>query len=1270
MADQTERLLLQVDAATELLRRSLVEGEQPLNRFEQRAAKMAENVEGSIGSMGKRFGAFADLAESAAARTQKSFEASFSQVQRVAATAIKGPTISGGINLGAEDIRAGAAAAQDQARAFALIAEAAERTASAERDTSEATRLFIQATNASRIEAEQKATALLAEAGALERVEIELRQSAEATELFVTKHQRIAEAAAEQQRLSVATAESAREQKALGASAEALRASIDPMFAAQQRFDAELARAETLLSAGAISTREYDAAVRLASESLQAHAAQVSGAVEKERQLAASTQEAARGQRALAAAADILRAELDPMFLAQKRFDDELNRADALYKAGIIAVREYEQAQQQARNTLQGHAEAVAGASASGRQLVEVQQRGTVSAGQQKAAMQQLSYQLNDVATQFGSGTPLLQIFAQQSGQVFQALGMMSFGAGGAAKAIENTADSAGDAGTDVAGLGDQVKGVAEKAEGMTGKFGAAAAFLSGPWGAAVIAAVTILVPFVVKLLEANDAVADAVDKLTKDAEQTEVTRQAKEKFAQSAAGVAAAIRDGTAATKASIDGLRTSAEATNIAAKQNLEHEISIRRVTLAQIAQAKVLAENAKGSSLAANGPGSGQSVVANQYAVRVDELTKQLSDQQKLIDEAQARVSATRVDLATEAAARAVDPMARIKKLYDDQANAARAKAREEKSVTSELTKQLAAIERNRKAAIKAEQDRTSASTRKPNNNQIGRDVNVAEATSIIAGIGGRVTSGLRSTERQAQLYADKLAGRHAGPVAKPGTSDHERGQAIDVAYGPGISVSSIRQAFAKEGVAIRQLIDERDQKVFHVAFGKKGTSQQTVDDRAERARQKVLSDDISYGQEEQAARQRLTAATRKSAQTQEQRDAELVASINADADSRKQKIDLQQEKGLSKARADNLRSLSEQTRVQYLQNAAADRAMRVIEQRYDVDRQSLESRVALLRISEDMAPTERERARIAEQILEAEQTLRRQALERVRDTSKDPDAVMSAQRSLGALPALEGAERGQLAQQTASPLEAYRERLKSTTSDTNAAIQGIAVNALGSLESSVSSSIGKVLELEGAFGEMASSVIADLARIAIQKAIVGTLGGKFLGFADGGSLDGIPGRADGGSLGGLISGPGHGRSDSILALLKGPGGGAVRLSNREFIMNEAAVNHYGPGAMAAINARRLPRFANGGSLGGSPSLPSLRAPRLPAAAFGGGANRRMQLDANVTVNAGPEFEAKMERVSLRTVGATAEPIMAGASARTMRQLNRGQLPGAFD
>jgi hypothetical protein len=1044
MADQTERLLLQVDAATELLRRNLAEGEKPLDRFEKRAAKMAENVEGSIGSMGKRFGAFADLAQDAATKAERSFEASFSNVQKLAAKAIVAPTVTGGLNIGAADARAAAAAAQQQALATRLIADASERAAQGEGVLTEQTRLYIQAARAAALESERHAQELTREAGALERVEIELQQAGAASRLF------------------------------------------------------------------------------------------------------------GDGQKKV-----------------------------------------------------------------------------TVQSGAQRAAMQGLSYQVQDTFTQLSMGANTFQVIAIQGGQL------------------------------------------AGQFSSLEGKAGSFARFMIGPYGLAITAALLILGPLTKGMFEFGNATDDAVDKLKKDAIESDVAARAKARFAGTVEGLTEALKEQDKALRQTADSERSSADRANIAAKAKRDEALAIRQATVARLAEAE-----ARLGDFSLTGGTTGAAALQNQ--ARSDQVNKLRAERAKAeaaVTAAERQLNVTRVDIAAERAAISIDPVRSATKAIDDKIatlkNELRTQARLGQVVGAESLKRLRELEAQKKAASDFAQEKQRAANVKPNNNQIGRNVNVAEATSIVAGIGGRVTSGLRSTERQAQLYADKLAGRHAGPVAKTGTSDHERGQAIDVPYGPGISVSSIRQAFAKEGVAIRQLIDERDQKVFHVAFGKKGTSQQTVDDRAERARQKVLSDDISYGQEEQAARQRLTAATRKSAQTQEQRDAELVASINADADSRKQKIDLQQEKGLSKARADNLRSLSEQTRVQDLQNAAADRAMRVIEQRYDVDRQSLESRVALLRISEDMAPTERERARIAEQILEAEQTLRRQALERVRDTSKDPDAVMSAQRSLSALPALEGAERGQLAQQTASPLDAYRERLKSATGDTNAALQSVAVNGLGSLESSAASAIGKVLKLKGAFGEMASSVIADLARIAIQKAIVGALGGgSFFGLADGGSLSDIPGRADGGSLGGLISGPGHGRSDSILALLKGPGGGAVRLSNREFIMNEAAVNHYGAGAMSAINARRLPRFADGGSLGGSPSLPSLRAPRLPAAAYGGGANRRMQLDANVTVNAGPEFEAKMERVSLRTVGATAEPIMAGASARTMRQLNRGQLPGAFD
>jgi hypothetical protein len=118
VAETTERLLLQVDASVELLRRHMAEGEQPLDRFEKRADKMAANVDRTLSSMGKGFAPFAQLADTAAQRAEKSFEASFSQIQRMAATAIKGPTVDGKIDIGVDGLRAGAAAAQEQARAY------------------------------------------------------------------------------------------------------------------------------------------------------------------------------------------------------------------------------------------------------------------------------------------------------------------------------------------------------------------------------------------------------------------------------------------------------------------------------------------------------------------------------------------------------------------------------------------------------------------------------------------------------------------------------------------------------------------------------------------------------------------------------------------------------------------------------------------------------------------------------------------------------------------------------------------------------------------------------------------------------------------------------------------------------------------------------------------------------------------------------------------------------------------------------------------------
>lgn len=88
----------------------------------------------------------------------------------------------------------------------------------------------------------------------------------------------------------------------------------------------------------------------------------------------------------------------------------------------------------------------------------------SAAAGRTNSGMQQLSFQLNDVATQWASGTKPMQIFAQQSGQVVQAIALMSNGAT---------------------------------------KFGA---FMSGPWGAALTAGIVVLSALIPKLFETTEA--------------------------------------------------------------------------------------------------------------------------------------------------------------------------------------------------------------------------------------------------------------------------------------------------------------------------------------------------------------------------------------------------------------------------------------------------------------------------------------------------------------------------------------------------------------------------------------------------------------------------------------------------------------------------------------------------------------------------------------------------------------------------------------------
>jgi len=138
------------------------------------------------------------------------------------------------------------------------------------------------------------------------------------------------------------------------------------------------------------------------------------------------------------------------------------------------------------------------------RESVEAGKEVVTNAGLQKFAMRDLGYQLQDIGTQFATGAPLMQIFAQQGGQVFSALALLADSAGGASKAVAQTGAATGEAGTDVDAFGEKVTGLAEKAKDGEGKFAKFAGFMAGPWGAALTIGVTVLAPFVAKLFEAD----------------------------------------------------------------------------------------------------------------------------------------------------------------------------------------------------------------------------------------------------------------------------------------------------------------------------------------------------------------------------------------------------------------------------------------------------------------------------------------------------------------------------------------------------------------------------------------------------------------------------------------------------------------------------------------------------------------------------------------------------------------------------------------------
>lgn len=270
----------------------------------------------------------------------------------------------------------------------------------------------------------------------------------------------------------------------------------------------------------------------------------------------------------------------------------------------------------------------------------------TRSAGQVRQAYNSLGQQAQDVAVQLQGGTSLGTILSQQGGQVADAL------------------------------------------EGMGGKFAGLGAFLSGPWGAAVLFGASVLID---KLAPALFGVSDATDEAASGTRTfTEVLGDSK-----------ASWEEVTAAAREYADQLAKTNQTT-LAAIQ-LEAQLIAANLQQAVATRKKIAANIELQASLArsvASGPNGGVTMGPTAASVSADKL-KAANDTE--ITQLIRAADAVKIKVATAVAKINADPTEKIKAGFDELRRQAMASG----ASVDDLTKRLTALNIAEQRALDARQ-----------------------------------------------------------------------------------------------------------------------------------------------------------------------------------------------------------------------------------------------------------------------------------------------------------------------------------------------------------------------------------------------------------------------------------------------------------------------------------------------------------------------------------------------------------------------------------
>jgi hypothetical protein len=453
----------------------------------------------------------------------------------------------------------------------------------------------------------------------------------------------------------------------------------------------------------------------------------------------------------------------------------------------------------------------------------------------------------------------------------------------------------------------------------------------------------------------------------------------------------------------------------------------------------------------------------------------------------------------------------------------------------------------------------------------------------------------------------------------------------------------------------GAALAAINDEIAQQKRYVGFLKKGltaeeakslaskegteltkgeTAVRRAAKKAEEDRRKALEDDAAYHQQELRLQKSILDGARKTAANDSIRDNLQKQIINEEADTLAAQIKDRAARGgyaldskENAARAKHLLQLNDQNRAQGVINVDLSRASQDLDDQLRALTLSVDGTQTLLSLDEQLATTRKQRLDIELRLLDLSEKAAKAEQQRILDDKSgkysDGDRA-SAKTRISQIDQQHAGNVAVIKDRNADPLAAFKRQLHQNTDDMNDALKGVAADGLQSLEDGLAGLLDGTQSAAQAFKHMADRIIADLARIAIEKAIVA-------------AIDAAAGSSNGtlSSIGKFFGG---GKAS----------GGAVD-GSKFYLVGENGPELFIPNGGGSI-------VPNGGA-----RAPNISSRDMRAANNNGGPNITVHVDAR-----GAQSPEQVRQIAQDAVLDAAPAIIAASHGRTLNVLSRPTLP----